>query len=540
MEEADLVLFNGKIITVDGQDRIAQAVAIREGKVTKVGPTQEILLLAGPQCRRIDLKGLTVTPGLVDSHYHLMYYGRQFWPGYLNIRHPEATSKADLLKVVGEKARQLNQWKWISGNQGFHLQADETLDRLDLDGVAPHNPVYLRHGGGQYAVVNSLALRIAGVDANTPNPTSSLILHDSQGQPTGVLSHYPAENLVAQYATGYGDRTEEQKLADIEKGQQLCLQAGYTSVQDVIVSDPNDVQIYRSFADSGRLKVRLFLMLYLDTEEQAEHAVQNYRPWNSERLRFGGWKLAMDGGLPAKTILMYDRGLSASTLAYPYYSQRTLNRIVRILHDSGLQVAVHVLGDEGIDMTLTAFEEATKANPRPDPRHRIEHGFFPSATALQRMKASNIILSTQPQWLKWNGDAFGQATNEQTMGRLLPLKTMLGMGIPLAFGCDVPASIYQEPKYAFSGAMFRRTLSDIVLNPDEKLTAKEALRIHTMGSTYADFAEVTTGSLEPGKDADLVVWSHDLYTMAPAEVNDLRAEMTIVGGEVVFDAGALQ
>ncbi|MCX6226238.1 MAG: amidohydrolase family protein [Bacteroidia bacterium] len=215
--------------------------------------------------------------------------------------------------------------------------------------------------------------------------------------------------------------------------------------------------------------------------------------------------------------------------------------MIATLHNTGLQVAVHVSGDRGIDMTLTAFEEAMKNNPRNDPRHRIEHGLFPTDSALQRMKTSKIILSTQPQWIAWHGDSYKEVTNAQTMNLLLPLKKMLGMGIPIAFGCDVPASLYQEPRYAFIGAVLRRTVSGVTLNNDQRLTMPEALRIHTMGSAYASFSESMTGSLEPGKFADLVVWSNDLYaTLTPAEISNLKSEMTIVNGEVQYDSGILQ
>jgi predicted amidohydrolase YtcJ len=535
--EADLILYNGKIITVDPQDHIYQAAAVKDGKILQVGDDAEIKLLAGPRCKMIDLKGKTVTPGLIDSHYHMMYYGQQFWEGYLNIRHPDVSSKADLLRVVSEYAKQLTKDAWISGNQGFHLQSDEALDRFDLDPITPQNPVYLRHGSGQYSVVNSLALEIAGIDSLTPNPHSSRIIRDANGHATGVLSHYPAENLVAQHATGYGDRTEEQKIEDIERGQELCLQAGYTSIQDVIVGSYNDIMLYKKYAESGKLKVRLYTMLYINTEEQANYFAQSYQPIDTGRFTFGGWKLAMDGGFAAKTILMYDKSMYASNLSYPYFDQDEFNRIVTTLHNTGLQVAVHVGGDEGIDMVITAFEEAMKANPRPDPRHRIEHGLFPATAALQRMKDSKIILSTQPQWIAWHGDAYSETTNQQTMNLLLPLKTMLNMGIPIAFGCDVPASIYQEPKWAFHGAAFRRTSSGVFLQTQERLSMPEVLRIHTMGSAYAGFAENTTGSLEPGKYADLVIWSNDLYNVAPADLMNLESEMTIVNGEILFDAG---
>jgi predicted amidohydrolase YtcJ len=539
--KANIILFNGKVITVDQQDNIYTAVAIQGNKILAVGSDSELLALASENgCTFIDLQGKTVTPGLIDSHYHMMYYGAQFWPGYLNIRYPVVTCKADLLNVISDYVKTLNAGDWVSGNQGFTLQADEKLDRWDLDSVAPNNPVYVRHCSGQYSVVNSKALEIAGITGATPNPPSSLILHDSLGNPTGVLSHYGAENLVGKFATGYGDRSDEQRLEDIEIGQANCLQAGYTSIQDVIIGNVNDIVLYKQFDDEGRLKVRLYTMYLVDTEEEADAVTKLALPASSNLFSFNGWKLAMDGGIGGRTTLMYDKSMTASEISYPYHTQDEMNSLVKKLHDTGYHVAVHVSGDEGIDMTLTAFEYAMQQNPRSDPRHRIEHGLFPSASAIQRMKDDNIILSTQPQWLTWYGDGFTEATNEATMNQFLKLKTILGMDVHIAFGCDVPASIYQEPKWAFAGSVFRRTGKGTYLTQSERLTMNEALRVHTLGSAYAGFAESTTGSLEPGKFADLVIWSHDLYTINWADLINLEAELTIVDGKIVYDAGKNQ
>jgi predicted amidohydrolase YtcJ len=247
----------------------------------------------------------------------------------------------------------------------------------------------------------------------------------------------------------------------------------------------------------------------------------------------------MDGGLAAGTTLMYDKTQVAANLSYPYFPQDTLNRMVQLLHDTGLQVAVHVSGDQGVDMTLTAFEAAQKNNPRPDPRHRIEHGIFPSTAALSRMKNAGVILSTQPQWIAWHADSYALSVSESSMALLLPLKSLLDMGARVAFGCDVPASIFQEPKWAFYGAVLRKTDSGTVYTPKQALTIQEALRVHTMGSAYASFSEATTGSLEPGKFADMVVWSHDLYAMALADWTKLAADLTIIEGEVIYDSGRL-
>lgn len=536
-ETADLILYNGKILTVDAQDHIYSAIAVKQGKILQVGPTSEILPLAGLFCKMLDLNGKTLTPGLIDAHYHLMHYGAQFWPGYLNIRPPIVECKADLLREISNCAATLPPGQWISANQGFQLKANETLDRFDLDAIAPNHPVYLLHGSGHYAVVNTLALTTAGISSTTPNPPGSLIIKDGSGQPNGILVHYGAENLVARHATGYGDRSDVQKFKDIKVGQTLCLQAGYTSIQDVIIGNARDIALYRQFADSGLLKVRLYLMQFINTEAEADSVLAHYRPIQQGRLKFGGWSLAQDGDMAARTLLMYDKTQFGAAISFPYHDQENFYRIVRKLHDSGEQIAVHVSGDQGMDMTLTAFEQAMQTNPRPDPRHRIEHGLFPMTSALQRMKEHGIILSTQPQWLVWFGNGYKNAFNDEAMSRLLPLKTMYNMGVPLAFGCDVPASKYQEPKWAFYGALLRRTDTGTLLSQSERLLAKEALRIHTMGSAYASFAEKETGSLEPDKFADMVIWSKDLSTMAPGEALDLNAEMTIVEGEIVFDAG---
>lgn len=176
--EADFVLYDGKITTVDPPDRIYQAVAVKDGKILQLGMDAEIKLLVGPRCKIIDLKGKIVTPGLIDSHYHMMHYGAQFWEGYLNIRHPVVTSSQSAARCR-RLSKQLQPWEWISGNQGFTLQAYETVDRWDLDSVIPSNPAYVRHSGGQYAAVNSLALSIAGINKNSTNLPGSLIMRDA-------------------------------------------------------------------------------------------------------------------------------------------------------------------------------------------------------------------------------------------------------------------------------------------------------------------------------------------------------------------------
>lgn len=532
---ADLALLNGKIITVDDRDSIAQAVGVKGDKIIKVGTNEEIRSLIGPNTKTLDLRGKTVTPGLIDSHIHVMYYGRQFGKEYLNIRFPDVKSKADLLRVIYQKASQIPKGEWISGNQGFQLQQGETLNRWDLDKAAPDNPMYLRHCSGQYAVVNSAALKLAGINKNTPNPYGGKIVKDPATQePTGVLLHYPAENLVGKYARGYGDRTESELIEDVKRGQDVCLSAGYTSGQDVIVALPRDIEIYKKIAERGELKIRLYLMLYVNSEEQAVQFARMIKPFKTDMLTFGGWKLALDGGSAAGTTLMYNKNLSVSNRSYYYHEPETLKRMVKTLHNTGLQISFHVVGDQAVDQALDAIEAAVTESPRDNHRHRLEHVFFPTRQALEQTRRLGVVISTSPQWISWFGAAMNQATDQETMARFMPLKTYEENGIHTAFGCDVPASMTHDPKWAFWGAVTRRSKSGYTSNPQECLSIRQALRTHTMGSAYAAFEEKIKGSIEQGKLADMVVWSHDFYSMAPRELNELKAEMAMVGGKIVY------
>jgi hypothetical protein len=277
----------------------------------------------------------------------------------------------------------------------------------------------------------------------------------------------------------------------------------------------------------------MYMLLYINTEEQAEQYAAELEGIKSDYLTFAGWKLAIDGGYSAGTALMYNTGLPAAAHAYYYYEPAMLNRIVRLLHETGLQISFHITGDKGLDEALDALAQAGTGVAAA--RHRIEHAFFIRPPSLQRLKDLGVVISTQPQLVSWFADGIRESTNDAAMETYMPLKSLLYQGIPLAFGCDVPASPYHEPKWAFIGATTRRTATGYQPGPEQCLNMHQALRVHTMGSAYAAFEEGVKGSLEAGKLADLVVWNQDLYTMPdPQQATNLQALMTFVGGKQVF------
>ena len=542
--KVDLALVNGKIITMDPKGSIAQAISISEGKIIKVGTNEEIFQSIQPTTNLIDLKGKTVTPGIVDSHLHVLYYGGQFLNDALNVRYPVPGTKKELLRLVAERVKITPTGCWIASNQGF-CQPDHRLapNRWDLDAIAPENPVFLLNSTGQYAVVNSYALRLAGINKDKPNPGNGIIDKSATGEPTGLLFHYPAIGLVRCLTPNWTINRDQRKDCII-RGGNLCIKTGITSAQDVILMSWVNLLDYKAVADEGKLPVRINTMLYVEGQDQAEFFTK--RPEyisSSSQVRnnwcnFSGYKLAIDGSWTNGTVLMYDATPTAAVKSYPYHTQENLNKIVTMLHKTGKQVAFHVQGDRAIDMALNAIEAALKEEPREDHRFRLEHVTFASQKNIERIKKLGVIVSTSPQWIYSSGEDLKHLMGRDVAEKMIPLKTMLDMGIPVAFGCDEPSSQFLEPKWDLYGAVSRETASGDILGPNECISIQQALRCHTIDAAYAAFEDDIKGSIEEGKLADMVIWSKDLYSipMSAAGIKDLQPEITILDGKIVFQS----
>jgi predicted amidohydrolase YtcJ len=270
--------------------------------------------------------------------------------------------------------------------------------------------------------------------------------------------------------------------------------------------------------------------------EDAKRELSKASHWNGKNYNFAGWKIAVDGGASAGTALMYDTSTLASQRSYLYHTQERLNEMVAMFHEQGYQVAFHVVGDKAVDMALDAIEYALEKSPRADHRHRLEHVIVPTPEALDRIKRLGVVVSTSPQWITFFGAGWEEVFGEERMKQFMPLKTMLDKGIPLAFGCDAPATPLIDPKWALIGATSRMTYEMRPIRPEESISMKDALRVHTMGSAYAAFEENIRGSIEPGKTADMVVWSEDLNSASLQQLVKVRVEVTIVEGEVAYKA----
>jgi predicted amidohydrolase YtcJ len=525
---ADLVLANGKVITVDPADSIAQAIAVKDGLIQAVGDDEAIRALIGEKTKLIDLGGKAVTPGLVDPHNHLQVWG-QLHDFYVALMPPEVRTMDDLKGKLAEAVAQTPEGEWV---QGYFLSVGGGLpNRHDLDPVSPHHPVWVIQQGGHYGSANSLALQMAGVTADTPDPVGGVIEREANGEPSGVFYNHRAMDVLRRVAPR---PTPEMTRGFIAAAQPIFAAAGVTTFHDNNVRGVDTVGAYFDTDREGQMLIRGQVHYTLEWPGDLERALKEVETYQGNGfMRFAGFKFLLDGQAKMAYCHQPHNGVRWDT---PTWDPKRFKDTVRALHDTGLQICVHCFGDAAADLTLDAFEEAMNANPRPDPRHRLEHAIITTPQATQRIKDLGVVVSTQPQFIRLGGDHYAEMFGEERAKRVIVTREWLEAGIPVALGSDAPTTPWLTPQVTLFGAVTRITFSNQFYEPDQALTIQEALRAHTMGSAYAGFEEDIKGSIEPGKLADLVVWDEDPYTAPLSRLWKIPIVMTLVGGEIVHQA----
>jgi len=523
---ADLVLLNGRVITVDSIDTIAQSVTVKDGLIQGVGSNETIAGLLGEATRVIDLGGKAVTPGLIDPHNHFQVMG--LMNGYyIPLMPPEVKTIADLQARLSEVVAQMPEGEWVKGY--FLVVAEGRLpNRHDLDPISPNHPMWIMQQGGHYGSANSLALEMADISADTPDPVGGVIERDARGEPTGVFYNHRAMDLLRRHVPMY---TMEMARDNIISTQPVFAACGVTSFQDNNVRGVDTVDTYMEAGRQGDMYLRGAVYYTLEWPSDLDRALTEIEHYEDEFMRFAGFKFLLDGQMKMAYCHQPHNG---ERWDVPTWDPQNFKDTVRALHDTGLQICVHCAGDAAADLTLDAFEEAMNANPRPDPRHRIEHAIITTPEATQRMKDLGVVVSTQPQFIRLAGDIYAGLFGEERSRRAIVTREWLEAGVPLALGSDSPTTPWYTPQVTLFGAVSRITFSNQTYEPDQCLTIQEALRAHTMGGAYAAHEEDTKGSIEVGKLADLAVWAEDPYTAPMNRLWQIPIEMTMVGGEIVY------
>ena len=549
---ADTILVDGKIITVDVDDSIAEALAIRDGKIVAVGSTAQIESLAGARTRRIDLGGLTATPGLIDTHNHFAVgaAGALF---SLDVSYPAVKTIPDITEAVRVAVAERQPGEWVTGggwDEG-KLSEQRYVFASDLDPVSPDNPVWLTHTTAHYSVANSLALDLAGITNDTPDPPGGLIDRYPDGTPTGVFKD-TATTLVRRHIP---DRGADRRREAIERYIPELHKEGMTAVKDPEIG-LRTWQAYQAVLASGRLTARIFVLWRTgqtieDTHRLIEQVGPFTKPWIStgdDMLVSGGIKLYADGSGGARTAWLHDEWnknlaeVDHGNYGVPRATPEVLREQIIAVHDAGLHLGVHSIGDRAIDLVVDAFAEALEHSPASGMRHSIIHANIPTDVALDKIAHLQatydaVYPEVQPGFTWWIGDTYAGNFGPRRNQRLLSLKTYLDRGIRWGSGSDYDVTPFAA-RYGLWASVARETLMGTYgPNPfgiDESVDIRTALRSYTAWNARQLFMEDRIGTLEVGKYADIAVWDRDLYSVPTDEIKEMRCELTLVNGEIVY------
>ena len=547
MVDADVVLWNGNLITVNAKIPRAQGVAVKDGRFLWVGTNEEVKQAIGPQTQVRDLQGMTVVPGFIESHNHTIMFGL----GLGAIDLTQVRSIEEMIRLVRERASQQKEGTWILGvgynQKELKEKRHPTCD--DLDRAAPRHPVCLRHTSAHGYVVNRLALAQAGITKESPDPEGGKIGRDDRtGELNGLLFEAPAMRLI-------DDRLPKPTLDDLVaalgRASQKMLSEGITSAMDASVGGnqlPLQVAAYQQAVDRRILQVRHHLAIwsealvdYAHFEEalgKAEKDLLGIRSGlGDERLRIGPFKIIVDGALSTVTAVTYEpygadpreRGCGVLVI-----EPEKLTKLASLVHGLGWQLSIHAIGDRAIDLCLDAIENALRSRPREDSRPRLEHCTMVMPRMFERIKALGVIPILQPAFIWDLGDNWIQQLGLEKVSRFKPFRTLIDRGVPIAFSSDRPV-VPGAPLLGIHSAVNQRTRTGRDYAPQEKITAEEALRCYTIQGAYATFEEKIKGSIERGKLADLVVLSDDLTRIDPAKIKDISVMATMVGGAFCYE-----
>jgi predicted amidohydrolase YtcJ len=535
----DMIITGGTVLTMDPQGRRAEALAVRDGKIAAVGFATEIGAMAGPSTRVVSLNGRTLTPGFIDPHNHFSM--TTFEPVSVDCRMPPLDGIQGVVDAIAAAAAGAppGQWIWGLGFDPSTWGEKRRITRWELDEAAPDNPVCIMDFSYHATYTNTAALKLAGIDRNTPDPYRGMIVRDDHGEPEGTLWERAMNPVHRMTMRAHIEQYGEDAVAGlVHRNAMRHLSNGITSVGDALVM-PESAAMYRLADARGKLPIMMHQMRggdhFYDAPEKASKG--GFPDDNvSDRLRGGIMKIFMDPVYPDYAKIKHHHDGHTEQVGARNYDQAEADALVLDAHSRGLQVAIHCIGEWAIDQGLNSFERALKEHPASDPRFRIEHLTFPSRAQIKRAAAMGIIVSQQPTFLHTIGDLLKDVVTDMAIDApLLPLRTMLDEGVSLAAGSDFPCSPL-SPILGL-GTMVARSMQGDghTIDAEEAVSPMEALRMYTMGSAYAMFRDGEVGSIEVGKRADMVVLSHDPTAVTPEFIKDIRVQQTYVDGKLLYE-----
>ena len=529
---ADLIIRNAHIVTVDPSFSTASAAAIRDGRFIAVGSDAAVLKTKGPRTRVIDLDGQTVLPGFNDTHVHLTA-GKDL-ETQVDLTH--IRSIKEIQSAIAARAKQAKPGEWIVGTRGwweYQLAEGRLPTRADLDAAAPDNPVSIP--GPHYVIVNSLALKLAGVTRDTPDPQGGQVYKDSTGEPTGLLMDN-AGRFVRKFMP---KATDAQQVAGMKRVLALVNSHGLTSAGDPSGSI-EDAAMYRRLRDKGLLTVRLDFSYNIDPAEPLDKTEAELkalpRPGSDGDGMFRADEIGETGldGAELTALLEHDYPGKPGYRGLQKVPTDQFKRFAALVAKYGYRLRPHAVGDAAIDEALDAFEYANAQTPIVNRRWMIDHAFLLGPQHYDRVKRLGLVINSQYMHNYELGALILKAWKRPLADRSEPYREWLQNGIMFAGGSDGPVSYYAEPLLEIYGEVTRGTKWGGRLGPDQSISREDAIRSVTINGAYTTFEEKVKGSIEPGKYADFVVLSGDILKVPAEKIRDLKVLATVLGGRTVY------
>jgi predicted amidohydrolase YtcJ len=528
---ADLVFINGKVITVNERDEIVEAVAVRDGRILRVGSNEHVQGVLGENTEVHDLGGLSLLPGLIDSHMHPGSYG-VFWVRGVRCG-PDVASIDELLERIKGKADATPKGRWILGYTLDDVKLGRYPTRTELDSVCPDNPLYIQRRDGHIGVVNSLALEAGGITRDTPDPPHGKIDRDEGGEPTGVLRE-TAKDVVYIKMPPY---TVEEYVDGLRHVFDEFISLGLTTIH-ASMTDSKEFRAMQMLKAANVLKLRVCVHASGREEGILESLIAAgiQTPFGDDWLKLTEIEWVFDTSTSGRTAAYYRHYVGEpDNFGILLYDQDDITDRVTRAHKAGLRVGLDGIGDRGIDRALDAIEAALKESPREDHRHRIEHCCYVPPPIQERLKELGVIDASANGFLHDLGEAYRANRGEEEMRWMWPHRTLIDQGIPAPAHSDCPVCS-PNPWLGIYGLVTRKSSGGEVLYANEGITPLEAIKAYTIDGAYSAWEEETKGSIEPGKIADLIVVDRDPMTIPHEELKDVKTVMTVVDGKILYNA----
>jgi hypothetical protein len=533
---ADLIIQNALIWTVDPAQPEAQAVAVLGERIVAVGSTRQLDIWRGPNTHVVDAGGKRLLPGFNDAHVHFVDGGSQLDDVELN----DCSSAQEFARRIGARAAKTSKGDWLLGGDWDETKWNPAVlpTKELIDAVTAEIPVAVNRYDGHMVLANSLALKLAGITARTPDPDGGVIVRDKAGNPTGGLKDAAQDMLFK----AIPPLTHDRRRHAVERALAHAASLGVTSVQNM---NPEyaDIAVYNELLDEGKLTTRIYAApLITQVDDQVKLGIRH--AFGGPYLRIGAVKAYADGSLGSATAYFFEpflnqpdnRGLLSDEM-HPISLMR--DRMIRA-DASELQICAHAIGDAGISAILDIYTEIEKSHGSHDRRWRIEHAQHMAAKDFDRFANLHVIASVQPYHAIDDGRWAEGRIGHDRASRTYAFRTFLDHGVRLAFGTDWSVAPL-NPMLTLYAAVTRATLDGKNPKgwfPEQKLNIGEAIEAYTMGSAYAEFQEKEKGSITPGKLADMVLLSDDVLNIDPVKIRDVKVLNTWVGGKQTFDAAS--